>query len=133
MIPVWSRFRSPLDEQAAILKETSEPPHWSRPFHFDPRRRGLYRAAFPKRRSNMADRIEKHGLKISPVLFHFIEKEALPGSGVDPTTFWAGFAALAVKLMPQNRALLAERDRLQAAIDAWHKAHPARPIDALDY
>ena len=81
----------------------------------------------------MADRIEKHGLKISPVLFHFIEKEALPGSGVDPTTFWAGFAALAVKLMPQNRALLAERDRLQAAIDAWHKAHPARPIDALDY
>jgi malate synthase len=35
--------------------------------------------------------------------------------------------------MPQNRALLAERDRLQAAIDAWHQAHPARPIDAPAY
>ena len=81
----------------------------------------------------MPDRIEKHGLKISPALFHFIEKEALPGSGVDPDKFWAGFAALAVKLMPQNRALLAERDRLQAAIDAWHKENPKRPVDALDY
>jgi len=81
----------------------------------------------------MPDRIEKHGLKISPALCDFIEKEALPGSGVDAPTFWAGFAALAVKLMPQNRALLATRDRLQAAIDGWHKANPAKPIDALDY
>jgi malate synthase len=81
----------------------------------------------------MPDGIEKHGLKISPALHAFIETEALPGSGVDAEQFWVGFAALAVKLMPENRALLAERDRLQAAIDGWHKANPARPIDALDY
>jgi len=81
----------------------------------------------------MSDRIEKHGLKVSPALYAFVEKEALPGSGVDPDTFWAGFAALAVKLMPQNRALLAERDRLQAAIDTWHKDHPAKPIDQAAY
>ncbi|HEX4270113.1 MAG TPA: malate synthase G [Rhizomicrobium sp.] len=81
----------------------------------------------------MSDRIEKHGLKISPALYSFIEKEALPKSGVDPEKFWTGFAALAVKLMPQNRALLAERDRLQAAIDAWHKEHPAKPIDREAY
>jgi malate synthase len=81
----------------------------------------------------MSDRIEKHGLKVSPALYSFIEKEALPGSGVDPDKFWTGFAALAVKLMPQNRALLAERDRLQAAIDSWHKAHPAKPIDQAAY
>ncbi|HEY2008061.1 MAG TPA: malate synthase G [Rhizomicrobium sp.] len=81
----------------------------------------------------MSDRIEKHGLKISPALYAFIEKEALPGSGVDPDKFWSGFAALAVKLMPENRALLAERDRLQTAIDQWHKAHPARPIDQAVY
>jgi len=81
----------------------------------------------------MPDGIEKHVLKISPALHAFVETEALPGSGVDAGQFWAGFAALAVKLMPENRALLAERDRLQAAIDAWHKANPARPIDALDY
>src|SRR5471032_2587472 len=81
----------------------------------------------------MPDRIEKHGLKVSPALYSFIEDEVLPGSSVEPDKFWAGFAALAVRLMPQNRALLATRDRLQTAIDGWHKDNPARPVDALDY
>jgi malate synthase len=81
----------------------------------------------------MSDRIEKHGLKISPELYAFIEKEALPGSGVDADKFWSGFSALATRLMPQNRALLATRDKLQAAIDAWHQENPEKPIDALDY
>jgi malate synthase len=81
----------------------------------------------------MADRVSVHGLAVARELHEFIAKEALPGSGVEPDKFWAGFAALAVRLMPQNRALLAERDRLQAAIDNWHQAHPAKPIDAAAY
>ncbi len=81
----------------------------------------------------MADRISVHGLQVAPALHDFIVKEALPGSGVDPEKFWSGFAALATRLMPENRALLAERDRLQTAIDAWHKAHPQRPVDAAAY
>jgi malate synthase len=106
----------------------------ARPFHFDPCCRAFYRDGVPpKKKRVMPDRIEKHGLKVSPALCNFIEKEVLPGSGVAALAFWAGFAALAVKLMPQNRALLAERDRLQAAIDGWHKANPAKPIDSLDY
>jgi malate synthase len=81
----------------------------------------------------MADRVSVHGLQVARQLHDFISKEALPGSGVEADKFWAGFAALAVRLMPQNKALLAERDRLQAAIDSWHKAHPARPIDPAAY
>ncbi len=81
----------------------------------------------------MADRVSVHGLQVARELHDFISKEALPGSGVDADKFWAGFAALAVRLMPQNKALLGERDRLQAAIDGWHKAHPARPIDTAAY
>jgi malate synthase len=81
----------------------------------------------------MVDRVSVHGLAVARELHDFIAKEALPGSGVDADKFWAGFAALAVRLMPQNKALLAERDRLQAAIDGWHKAHPAKPIDAAAY
>lgn len=77
----------------------------------------------------MAERVSVHGLAVARPLHDFITRKALPGSGVDAEKFWSGFAALAVKLMPQNKALLAERDRLQAAIDAWHKANPARPID----
>jgi malate synthase len=81
----------------------------------------------------MVDRVSVHGLAVARELHDFIATEALPGSGVDVDKFWAGFAALAVRLMPQNKALLAERDRLQAAIDGWHKAHPAKPIDAAAY
>jgi malate synthase len=81
----------------------------------------------------MVERVTVHGLQVARSLYGFVNKEALPGTGVEADKFWSGFAALAVKLMPQNRALLAERDRLQAAIDAWHKAHPARPIDQATY
>ena len=81
----------------------------------------------------MADRISVSGLAVARALHDFITQEALPGSGVDRDKFWKGFAELATRLMPQNKALLAERDRLQAAIDGWHKAHPAKPIDAVAY
>jgi malate synthase len=81
----------------------------------------------------MTDRIEKNGLNVARPLYDFIEKEALPGTGLDADKFWKGFADLAVTLMPVNRALLAERDRLQAAIDDWHRKNPARPIDAAAY
>jgi len=81
----------------------------------------------------MVERVTVHGLQVARSLHDFVNKEALPGTGIEADKFWSGFAALAVKLMPQNRALLAERDQLQSAIDAWHKAHPARPIDQAAY
>ena len=81
----------------------------------------------------MTDRVPVHGLQVARELHDFIAKEALPGTGVGADRFWKGFAELAVKLMPENRALLAQRDKLQAAIDAWHKENPERPIDPLDY
>src|SRR4051812_14657518 len=81
----------------------------------------------------MVDRVSVHGLKVARALHDFIVNEALPGTGVEQDKFWAGFAALATRLMPQNKALLAERDRLQAQIDQWHKAHPAKPIDGSAY
>ncbi|HET7084344.1 MAG TPA: malate synthase G [Rhizomicrobium sp.] len=81
----------------------------------------------------MADRVTVHGLAVARALHDFIVNEALPGSGVEADKFWAGFAALSGRLMPQNKALLAERDRLQAAIDGWHKAHPAKPVDTAAY
>jgi len=81
----------------------------------------------------MVERVSVAGLKVARPLHDFITQKALPGSGADAEKFWSGFAALATRLMPQNKALLAERDRLQAAIDGWHKANPARPIDASAY
>jgi malate synthase len=81
----------------------------------------------------MSDRITAHGLQVARTLHDFISIEALPGTGVDADKFWSGFAALAHKLAPQNKALLAERDRLQTAIDDWHKARRGKPHDATAY
>ncbi|MEO1201047.1 MAG: malate synthase G, partial [Pseudomonadota bacterium] len=81
----------------------------------------------------MPERIETNGLKVDQTLYRFINDEALPGTGVSPETFWAGLAALISDLGPTNRALLDNRAEIQAKIDAWHKANPARPIDQSAY
>ncbi|MDE2372238.1 MAG: malate synthase G, partial [Burkholderiales bacterium] len=74
-----------------------------------------------------------HSLQVSNVLYRFIEDEVLPGTGVASAAFWSGFDAIVRELAPRNAALLAERDRLQTEIDAWHRAHPGPITDAAGY
>jgi malate synthase len=78
----------------------------------------------------MTARVDREGLKVAAELATLIEVEALPGSGVAPGAFWAGLSALVRDLAPRNAALLATRARMQAQIDAWHRAHPGRPDPA---
>ncbi|MET3678936.1 MULTISPECIES: malate synthase G [Pseudomonas] len=74
-----------------------------------------------------------HPLQIAPTLQRFIEDEALPGTGIEARTFWQGFSTLVHDLAPQNRALLAERERLQAELDNWHRQHPGPIRDMAAY
>ena len=62
------------------------------------------------------------GLTVAEPLARFIAEEALSGTGLDAATFWPGVAALYARFAPENRALLAARDALQAAIDARYAA-----------
>lgn len=81
----------------------------------------------------MTHRIQCGQLQVDAALYQFIESEALPGTGLDSAAFWAGFSLLANELAPRNRALLAERDRLQGELDAWHTAHPGPIRDMVSY
>ncbi len=81
----------------------------------------------------MTKRIATHGLQVATELHQFIEKQVLPGTGLDPETFWKGFSAIVHDLAPRNAALLAERDRLQHQLDTWHKAHPGPIGDMPKY
>jgi malate synthase len=72
-------------------------------------------------------------IEVDKILFDFVAREALPGTGVDEQSFWKGFASLVSRLAPRNAALLAKRDRLQAAIDAWHRDRPGAQFDAGSY
>ncbi len=81
----------------------------------------------------MTDRISKNSLQVATTLCQFIETKVLPGTGVTPVTFWKGFGAIVADLAPKNIALLAERDRLQTELDAWHKANPGPIADMPAY
>ncbi len=81
----------------------------------------------------MTERTIHHRLQVATPLAQFIDARVLPGTGVAPATFWAGFDAIVRDLAPKNIALLAERDRLQTEIDAWHLAHPGPIADMPAY
>jgi len=81
----------------------------------------------------MAAYIEKSRLKVADVLVRFVEDRALPGTGVSAEAFWAGMADILSRFAPENAALLAKRDDLQAKIDAWHMDRAGKPLDQSAY
>ena len=81
----------------------------------------------------MTQRTALHRLQVATPLAQFIDDRVLPGTGITPAAFWAGFDAIVADLAPKNIALLAERDRLQTELDAWHSAHPGPIADMPAY
>jgi len=81
----------------------------------------------------MTERVQVGGLQVAKVLYDFVNNEAIPGTGVDVDTFWAGASSVIHDLAPKNRALLAKRDDLQAQIDGWHQARAGQAHDPVAY
>ncbi len=65
-------------------------------------------------------RVARADLLVAPELVSFLEAEALPGTGVEASVFWAEFSALIHEFGPRNAALLQRRAELQQKIDDWH-------------
>ena len=65
--------------------------------------------------------VTRAGLSVAHPLAAFVEERALAGTGLSADAFWRGTAAIFARFAPENRELLAVRDRMQAAIDGWHR------------
>lgn len=81
----------------------------------------------------MTEFLDRSGLSVDSRLTDFVEQRALPGTGLDVTKFWDDFAGLLGKFAPENAALLAKREDLQAQIYAWHEARAGQAHDAAAY
>jgi len=81
----------------------------------------------------MSERIEVGNLKVDAELYHLVNDEIAPGTGVDVEALWKGFGKIVADLAPKNRALLDKRDAIQTQIDTWHVQHKGQPIDAVAY
>ncbi|WP_182085338.1 malate synthase G [Aureimonas sp. ME7] len=80
----------------------------------------------------MSDVVEINGLKVASELRDFIEREALPGTGIEASAFWRGLASILEDLAPRNRELLAIRDEFQARIDVWSAERRGRAVDGAE-
>jgi malate synthase len=81
----------------------------------------------------MTERVATGNLRVAKVLYDFINNEALPGTDIDPDSFWAGVDKVVTDLGPRNQDLLARRDELQAQIDKWHRHRVIEPLDLEAY
>ncbi|AFM17547.1 malate synthase [Mycolicibacterium chubuense NBB4] len=81
----------------------------------------------------MTDRVTVGNLRVAPVLYDFINNEALPGTDIDADSFWSGVDKVVADLTPANQDLLARRDDLQAQIDRWHRARVIGGFEGEDY
>jgi malate synthase len=81
----------------------------------------------------MTNRVVVGNLRVAQNLYDFITNEAIPGTGINPESFWAGVDKLVTDLTPRNDELLAQRDQLQAQIDKWHRQHVIGGFTLDDY
>ena len=77
--------------------------------------------------------IDKNGLKISLVLFDFINNEVLPGTNFKSDDFWNKFEKVVHELSPINKNLLKKREIIQKKIDEWHKNNKGQDLDKKKY
>lgn len=80
----------------------------------------------------MTNYVNVNSLKVSEVLYNFINEEAIPNTGIGQENFWTQFEQLVQKFTPENKAVLEEREALQNKISSWHKNNQGE-INAEEY
>ncbi|KOR84185.1 malate synthase [Bacillus sp. FJAT-22058] len=79
----------------------------------------------------MGEYVKVGKLQVASVLFEFINKDGLPGSGLNQEQFWGDFEKLVHDMSPKNKKLLARRDEIQTKINTWHREN--KEMDFAEY
>ncbi|MFJ7992733.1 malate synthase G [Peribacillus frigoritolerans] len=79
----------------------------------------------------MGEYVKVGKLQVASVLFEFINKDGLPGSGLNQEQFWVDFEKLVHDMSPKNKKLLARRDEIQTNINTWHREN--KEMDFAEY
>ena len=79
----------------------------------------------------MGEYVKVGNLQVASVLFEFINKDGLPGSGLNQEQFWVDFEKLVHDMSPKNKKLLARRDEIQTKINTWHREN--KEMDFAEY
>ena len=53
----------------------------------------------------MGDRVAVGSLRVARPLYDFITDEALPGTGINPDSFWSGVDKVITDLTPRRRSI----------------------------
>tara|TARA_X000000368_G_scaffold327602_1_gene264688 strand:- start:2140 stop:4299 length:2160 start_codon:yes stop_codon:yes gene_type:complete len=77
--------------------------------------------------------IEINNLKVSEVLFNFVNNELLKDTEVSSKEFWSKFDKVVHELAPKNKELIKIRDDLQKKIDEWHVKNRGNQINISEY
>ncbi len=77
--------------------------------------------------------INKKSLKISSILYEFINKEVIPGTNINVDDFWNKFEKAVNELAPINKSLIEKRDKIQKQIDEWHKKNKGKDFNKKEY
>ena len=77
--------------------------------------------------------IDKNGLKISSILFDFINNEVIPGTDIKPDKFWSSFEKAVHEIAYLNKSLIQKREDIQKKIDEWHKQNRDKDFNKKKY
>ena len=77
--------------------------------------------------------ISINNLKVSEILFNFINDDLLKNTKIAKEDFWKGFDKAVHELAPINKDLLKKRDIIQRQIDEWHIKNKGNQINLEEY
>ena len=77
--------------------------------------------------------ISINNLKVSEILFNFINDDLLKNTKIAKEYFWKGFDKAVHELAPINKDLLKKRDIIQRQIDEWHIKNKGNQINLEEY